>query len=197
MDQSPRGCIGSRDFLAQHEHLASAGHAGKTRDEPGSATIGRECKRREGGPEPGIVGHDGEVRGQKNVETQTNDPAPRGTDNRGLTSQHRRDEAIDVTVHATVYRAHARAYRAGCSLAQVEAGAKVIALALQMNDPDGLVTGGGVHCVGQRVHDGVSEAVSASRAIEAQLEDFSVMGEGQPRRHLGIWLHCCSSAAKR
>ena len=72
-----------------------------------------------------------------------------------------------MTVHASVYRAHAGAFGARCSLGQVEAGAEVIALTLQMDDPDGLVTGRGVHRVGQRVDDGVSKAVAASRAIEA------------------------------
>ena len=81
-------------------------------------------------------------------------PSPRCADDRSLTGQHRRDKTIHVTVHASVDRAHTGAIRAWCPLTQVKARAEVIAFPLQMDHLDGLVTGRGVHRVGQRVHDG-------------------------------------------
>ena len=131
MDQTPGGGIRSGDLLAQHEHLPGAGHADQTGDEPGGRTVRREREGGEGRPEPGIVRHHGEVRGQEDVETEADDPAACGADDRCLAGEHRRDEAVDVPVHAPMHRAHPWALGTGRPLGEIEARGEVLALHLR------------------------------------------------------------------
>ena len=123
-------------------------------------------------------------------------PAGRA-DDRCLAGEHGRDEAVDVPVHAPVHRAHPGAFGTGRPLGEIEARAEVVPLTFEMDDPHGLVAGRGVHGVGQRVDDGIGEAVAALGPVEAHPQDRAVVFEGEPGRHLGVRLHRCSSAANR
>ena len=57
---------------------------------------------------------------------------------------------------------------------EIEAGAEVLPLTLEVDHPHGLVAGGGIDGVGQRVHDGIGEAVAAFGPVEPQPQDRSV-----------------------
>ena len=109
--------------------------------------------------------------------------------------EHGRDEAVDVPVHAPVHRTHPGSFGAGDPFRQIEAGAEVLPLTLEVDHPHGLVAGGGIDGVGQRVHDGIGEAVATFGPVEPQAQDGPVVLEREPGRHNGIGLHGCSSAA--
>ena len=55
---------------------AGPGHAGEPGDEPGGAAVGREPERRERRPQPGVVGHDREVRRRARGRDRGRSPSP-------------------------------------------------------------------------------------------------------------------------
>ena len=174
VDHLPLGGFGAVDHAAEVDHLAGAHVADPAREEPGVAAVGGEPAVDERRPEARVVGGDGEVGRQREVEADAGGPAAHRAHHRDLHRAQQRDEAVCLRRETALDAPGARldAGLLGFLVARhpVETGAEVLAGAGEQDRPHRFVAPGEVDRVDGGVHHRVVQRVALVWAGQAQRE---------------------------
>ena len=176
MDCTPLGRFGAAQRAPEQQELAGAHLADPARQQPRGSAVGGEAPLAERFPEPGVVGGEGEVGRERDLEPDAGRPAPNFAHHRDLHADEQRHQPVRLYRQAALDAPGAGFAIGRCVPGDdVGAAAEVLARAFDHDDAQGVVGRGILERGDETEHGFLVDRVAPVGPIETQGEDAAIV----------------------